>query len=54
MIEAMYSSIRKIIADAQLATPDMSFAWRVFNFDATSRNPLGLPYGITSRPSMHI
>jgi len=51
---ALYASIRKILTDAQLATPDMSFAWRVLNNDATSANPLGLPHGVVSRPSMRV
>jgi len=49
---ALYSSVRKYLQDAQLATAEMSFAWRAFNFDSTTVNPLGLPYGhTTSRPS---
>ena len=51
MLAALYSSVKKCLHDAQLVTPEMSFAWRAFNFDYTTVNPFGLPYGQTSRPS---
>ena len=47
--EAFYRGLRKTLGDAQLLTPEMSFAWRVFNFDCTTLNPLGLRSG-QSRP----
>jgi len=51
VLAALYSSIKKYLHDAQLATAEMSFAWRAFNFDCTTVNPLGLSYGSTGRPS---
>ncbi len=47
--EAFYAALRKHLAEAQLATAEMAFAWRAFNFDTTTRNILGLPTG-SSRP----
>jgi hypothetical protein len=51
LMEAFYTSIKKVLSDAQLATPEMTYALRVFNFDCTTRNPLGIQYGTTSRPA---
>jgi len=51
VLAALYSSVRKHLHDAQLATVEMSFAWRAFNFDCTTVNPLGLSYTHANRPS---
>ncbi|XP_013419771.1 androglobin-like [Lingula anatina] len=45
--ESLYSILRKTLP-AELLTPEMAFAWRTFNFDATTKNILGLTTG--SRP----
>ncbi|ELT91375.1 hypothetical protein CAPTEDRAFT_224147 [Capitella teleta] len=50
-LETFYNTIKKVMNDAQLATPETAFAWRAFFNDATTKNPLGLPYSSLSRPS---
>ncbi|KAL5010667.1 hypothetical protein ScPMuIL_012972 [Solemya velum] len=45
--EALYITLKKGLGEA--ITPEIAFAWRVFTFDATTRNILGLPTG--SRPA---
>ncbi len=47
--DAFYQSLRRTLAEAQLLTPEMAFSWRAFNFDCTTKNPLGLQLGL-SRP----
>jgi len=51
VLAALYSSVKKYLHDAQLVTAEMSFAWRAFNFDCTTVNPLGLSYGYAGRTS---
>ncbi|XP_064627067.1 androglobin-like isoform X5 [Lineus longissimus] len=45
--DALYSTLKKSLTDS--LNPEMAYAWKVFNNDLTTRNPLGLPYG-SSRP----
>ncbi|KAL3881172.1 hypothetical protein ACJMK2_027629 [Sinanodonta woodiana] len=45
--DALYACLRKVLRD--IVNPDISFAWRAFNFDATSKNILGITTG--SRPA---
>ena len=46
--DALYLTLKKALGETQLLTPDMSFAWRAFNFDLTTTNILGTSGG--SRP----
>lgn len=41
--EALYSMLRKALQD--IVNPELALAWRSFNFDLTSPNILGLPFG---------
>ncbi|KAK6170744.1 hypothetical protein SNE40_019059 [Patella caerulea] len=45
--EALYTMLRKTLKE--VATPEMAFAWRAFNYDCTTVNILGLNTG--SRPA---
>ncbi|ESO89380.1 hypothetical protein LOTGIDRAFT_229226 [Lottia gigantea] len=45
--EAFYAMLKRSLKE--IATPEMAFAWRAFNFDCTTNNILGLSVG--SRPA---
>lgn len=53
-LEALYVVLKTVFTSPEamnLLTPEMSFAWRVFNFDCTTSNPLNLPVtNAISRP----
>ena len=44
--DSLYQMLKKVLKDIIVA--DIAFAWRAFNFDATSKNILSIPVG--SRP----
>jgi hypothetical protein len=48
--EALYHMLKKNLVETNLATAEMAFAWRAFNFDVTTRNILGVHHGSSSRP----
>ena len=48
--ESLYNNLKKTLNEANLANTEMAHAWRCLLYDATTRNPLGLPYGSSSRP----
>nr|KAG5705054.1 hypothetical protein BaRGS_018784 [Batillaria attramentaria] len=47
--DALYNMLRKALRD--VASPEIAFAWRAFNFDVTYPNILSLPFG--SRPGVN-